>query len=116
MRCQKLVDRSNGRMFIATRPAAVHVAEDALGGTTDVVEEHLGELRRAVHELERAHGDPGRVHVDEERGDAPVPRSPAEPVRVRRTQRDAYCDRLVHSFWPFTTQSPSRWRGAAGQR
>ena len=31
-------------------------------------------------------------------------RDSAEPVRVSSTQRDAYCERLVHSFWPFTTQ------------
>ena len=53
-------------------PAAVHLTEDAVGGHDDVVEEHLGELGGAVQQLERAHRDPRRVDVDEERSDSPV--------------------------------------------
>ena len=56
------------------RPAAVQLAEHPVGRHDDVVEEHLGELAHAVDHLERRDGDPGRVHVDEERGDAPVAR------------------------------------------
>jgi hypothetical protein len=37
----------------------------------------------------------------------PLCRESGEPVRVSRTQRWAYCARLVHTFWPLTTQPPS---------
>ena len=55
-------------------PAAVHLAEHPVGGHDDVVEEHLGELAHAVDHLDRRDRDAGRVHVDEERGDAAVAR------------------------------------------
>ena len=74
MRCQKHDERSYGRMLIATAQPPFDLAEDAVGGDDDVVEEHLGELAHAVDHLERCDGDPRRVHVDEERGDAAVAR------------------------------------------
>ena len=55
-------------------PPAVELAEHPVGGHDDVVEEHLGELAHAVDHLDGRDGDPGRVHVDEERGDAAVAR------------------------------------------
>ena len=60
-------------------PAAVQLAEHPVGRDHDVVEEHLGELELPVEHLERRDGDPRRVHVDEERGDAPV-------ARIRRAR------------------------------
>ena len=36
----------------------------------DVVEEDFGEVRGAAHVLDRPHLDAGRVHLDEETGDA----------------------------------------------
>ncbi len=74
MRCQKHDERSYGQDAHRDGPAAVHLAEDPVGGYDDVVEEHLGELAHAVDHLDRRDGDPGRVHVDEERGDAAVAR------------------------------------------
>ena len=74
MRCQKHDDRSYGRMLMATAQPPFTLAEHAVGGDDDVVEEHLGELEHAVDHLERRDRDPGRVHVDEERGDAAVAR------------------------------------------
>ena len=74
MRCQKHDERSYGRMLIATAHPPFDLAEHAVGRDDDVVEEHLGELVHAVDHLERCDRDPGRVHVDEERGDAPMAR------------------------------------------
>ena len=74
MRCQKHDERSKGRMLIATAQPPFDLAEDAVGRDDDVVEEHLGELAHAVDHLDRRDRDPGRVHVDEERGDAAVAR------------------------------------------
>jgi hypothetical protein len=34
-------------------------------------------------------------------------RDSVDPVRARRTQRSAYCARLVHTFRPLTTQLPA---------
>ena len=44
MRCQKHDERSYGRMLIATAQPPFDLAEHAVGGHHDVVEEHLGEL------------------------------------------------------------------------
>ena len=77
-------------------------------GDGDIVEEDLGELLLAVHRLDRPDGDAGRVHVDEQRGDAFVRRLDV-PVRVSRTHRCANCERLVQTFCPVTRHwSPSR--------
>ena len=53
-------------------PALADVTEPPLVGHEHVVVEHLGELEPSVLGLDRARGDAGRVHVDEERGDAAV--------------------------------------------
>ena len=74
MRCQKHDERSYGRMLIATAQPPLQLAEHPVGGDHDVVEEHLGELALPVDHLEGRDRDPRRVHVDEERGDAPVAR------------------------------------------
>ena len=63
-----------GQQVHGDRPALALVAERAVERHHHVVEEDLAELGRAVHGLDRPHGDAGRVHVDEEGGDAPVGR------------------------------------------
>ena len=54
------------------RPAGAHLAEHLVVGHLDVVEEDLGEPGLAVDLGDGAHGDAGRVHGDEEVGQAAV--------------------------------------------
>ena len=53
-------------------PALADGAERAAVGEADVGEEHLVELGVARHLAQRAHLDAGRLHVDDEGGEAPV--------------------------------------------
>ena len=53
-------------------PALPLVAQHPIGRHEHVVEEDLAELLASVDRGDRSHGDAGRVHVDEQRGDAPV--------------------------------------------
>ena len=104
------------------RPAAVDLAEDAVGRDHDVVEEDLRELVHAVEHLDRGDRDAGRVHVDEERGDAAVAvLAEARCASAGRSGR-LYWARLVQTFWPLTTHatrvaaSPVGHRRAAQRR
>ena len=63
-----------GEQVHGHRPALAFVAERAVDGHGDVVEEDLGELGGAVHGLDGPHRDARAVHVDEEGGDPPVGR------------------------------------------
>ena len=74
-----------GEQVHGDRPAAVDLAEQSVERHHDVVEEDLAELLRAVHRLDRTHGDAGAVHVDEQRGDPTVGRF----GRSRPGQEDA---------------------------
>ena len=75
-------------------PALAFLADEVLRRHPDVLEEGVVDLLAPVHGPDRAHGDPGRAHVDEEEGDPLLPlRFPArahqaeDPVRVLRGGR-----------------------------
>ena len=86
-------------------PPTVQLAEHALGGNDDVVEEHLGELGHPVDHLDRCDGDAGGVHVDEEGGDAPVAR-----VGGARARQEDAAVRVVRQARPhlLTVDDPGR--------
>ena len=58
--------------MVATCHPAFERAEQRVGGHPDVVEEHLGEVGRAVEGDQRAGFDAGQRHVDDQAGDALV--------------------------------------------
>jgi hypothetical protein len=55
---------------LGVRPALVLLADQVLGRHFDVVEEHFVHLVAAVQHDDRAHGDAGRLHVEQQEGDA----------------------------------------------
>src|SRR5262249_61342111 len=63
-----------GQQVHGHRPALALLAERPVHRNEHVVEEHLGELLLAVHRLDGPDRDAGRIHVDQEGGDAPVGR------------------------------------------
>ena len=71
-------------------------------GTRTFVEEHLVELGVAGDLAERAHRDAGRVHVEQEVGDALV-LGRVGSVRASSIIQSAMCASDVHTFWPLTT-------------
>ncbi len=107
---------------MATDQPSPSSSERAVDRHGDVVEEDLGELRGAVHGLDRPHDDARAVHVDEQGGDALGGPIPDVPVRARSTQRSAYWARLVQTFWPVTLPDvagpggPARQRGQVASR
>src|SRR6266481_3781582 len=87
------------------RPAVVEPADEVRARYVDVLEEHLVEAGIAGHLHERAHGDAGTLHVDQEIGDAAVLRrvgigtheaeDPVRELRVRRPDLLPVDDELV---------------------
>ena len=70
-----VADAGDARALVAEQelgavPAAVLLADQVLDRHLDLVEEHLVHLMPAVHGLDRAHGDAGRLHVDQQERDA----------------------------------------------
>jgi hypothetical protein len=86
-------------------PAGARRAEQAIGRDAHVLEEDLAELGVVGHLLERADGDAGRLHVDEQQADALVLRrvglgaaeeeAPVRDVGVARPHLLAVHDVLV---------------------
>ena len=74
MRCQKHDERSYGRMLIATAQPPFTSPRIRSAGTTTSSKNTSANSLHAVDHLDRRDGDPRRVHVDEERGDAAVAR------------------------------------------
>ena len=106
MRCQNEVERSNGRMFIATaQPPSTSPRMRSPGTTTS----SKNTSANSGAPLSSSNGRTVMPGVSKSTKNAVMPRcrDSGVPVRVRSTQREAYCARLVHSFWPLTTQSPS---------
>ena len=119
MRCQKHDDRSYGRMLMATaHPPWTSPSIRSAGTTTSSKNTSANSGTPLIISM----GEtviPGRVHVDEERGDARGGATRSRPVRVRSTQRSEYWARLVHTFWPLTIQRrgrPGSPSGTARQR
>ncbi len=84
-------------------------------GHEDVVVEDLGELRDAVHRLDRPHRDAGAVHVDEEGRDAAV----GGLRRARAREEDTALGVLGQARPHLLAVDPPTvavLRGAAGQR
>jgi hypothetical protein len=100
--------RSFISVVMADPPALALAADAGRVGHAHVGEEDLVELGLAGDLEERAHLDPGRLHVDEERRHAPV----LGHVGVGAGQEQAErrdVGQVVHTFCPFTTHSsPSR--------
>ncbi len=96
-------------------PAVAFVSQGAVEGDHDVVEEDLAELLHPVHRSKGLDGDAGRIHVDEQRGDAAMggvgracSREEHAPLRVLGEARPD----LLPAYAP----SVVGLRGPAGQR
>ena len=84
-------------------PALVLLADQILGRHLHVVEEHLVDFVAAVDGLDRAHGDAGRLHVDQQEGNAfLLLRRPDRCAPGRRSSRRT-ARSVVQVFWPLTT-------------
>ena len=77
-------------------------------GTSDVGEEHLGEVGGAAQVPQRAHLDARRVHVDDEQADALVLRRVRVGAHVAEAHLGDPSRSDVHTFCPLMTKwSPS---------
>ena len=100
---------------VRDRPAPVELADEVVARHEHLLEEHLVELRLSGDLDQRPDVDAGRLHVDDEVRDAPVPGG----VRVRAGQTDPPPG-VARIACPYllATEQPAvvHWHGARGQR
>ena len=84
-------------------PALIQFADEVFLWHRDVFEKHLVEMAVAVQQHQRPHGDPRRLHIDQQIAD-PLCLGALGFVRTSRKHQSAKCAPQVHTFCPLTTK------------
>ena len=107
MRCQKHVDRSKGSRSIASCQPSPGLPSMRSAGTT-TSSKYTSQNSSTPCMVRSGRTSMPGLSMSTKNAVIAAWSDARPPVRVSSTHRVAYCAKLVHTFWPLTTQSSPR--------